>query len=125
MNQRQPELEVGTSNGAHALDDVFKGIWEKTRAAGELINHLRDEKRDLLERLENLERASAERLKTHEKEISALRADLTSKDQDLKRLRTEHTQLLSSNGHHSFSEEERAILKDRIRDLITKINSYL
>jgi len=113
------------SKDGNMLDDAFKVIWEKARAAGELVNRLRHDKQILAERLEGIEKGSAERAKSLEKEIATLRSELLTKDQELKRLRAEHLQLLSANGHHSFSEEEREILKGRIRDLVTKINSYL
>ena len=125
MNQGQPEFEVGMSRDANVLDDAFKVIWEKARAAGDLVNRLRDEKQMVSDRLRDFEVAFAEKLKSLEKEIAALRSDLLTKEQNLKRLRAEHSQLLSANGHHSFSEEEREILKSRIRDLVAKINSYL
>ncbi len=113
------------SKDVNVLDDAFKVIWEKAKAAGDLLTRLRDEKQSLSDRLRDLEVSFAEKFKALEKEIAVLRSDLSAKEQDLKRLRAEHAHLLSANGHHSFSEEEREILKSRIRDLVTKINSYL
>ena len=125
MNERQPELEVTMSRDANVLDDALKAIWEKARAVGEVITQLRGGNRILSERVSELERSNAEQLRASEREIAALRSELLAKEQELKRLRVEHSQLLSANGHHSFSGEEREILRSRIRELITKINSYL
>lgn len=113
------------SKDINVLDDVFKVIWERIRAATDLIGQLREERRMLTDQLREVEQSYADRLKAFEKEIIILRSDLMTRDQELKRLRAQHTQLLNVNGHHSFSEEEREILKSRIRDLVTKINSYL
>src|SRR5262245_43363933 len=106
--------EITMTKDVNALDDALKSVWDKVRMATQLIAQLRDEKRILASRADDLER-----------QVTSLRAEIQTKDQEIKRLRTEHAQLLQSNGHQSFSDEEKEAIKNRIRDLISKINSYL
>lgn len=89
-------------------------MWERIRRAGEALVTLRQENQVLTQQVDDLQR----RLMTAQGELSA-------KEQELKRLRAEHTQLLSSNGRSSLSEVEKENLKNRIRDLVAKINSHL
>ncbi len=102
------------SKNVNVLDEALKTIWDKIRLATHLIIQLREEKHRLVSRADELERL-----------VSSLRSDIQTKDQELKRLRTEHAQVLNSNGQQSFTEEQKEAIKSRIRDLISKINSYL
>jgi len=102
------------SKDVNVLDEALKIVWDKIRLTTHLINQLREEKHTLLSRTSELERL-----------VLSLRSDIQTKDQELKRLRAEHDQVLNSNGQQSFSEEEKEAIKNRIRDLISKINSYL
>ena len=83
-----------------------------------LITQLRQEKESLSVRAAELG-GEAERLRT----------ELSEREQELKRLRAEHTQLVNArNGAGSrdaITAEEREMLKGRIRELIAKINSHL
>ncbi len=114
MSQHSTDTEVVLSKEGNVLEEALKSVWEKVRLASQLINQLRDEKRALGVRADELER-----------QVSSIRSELLVKDQELKRLRTEHIQLLNANGHQTFSDEDKENLKVKIRDLISKINSYL
>ena len=115
MNQYSTETEdVTMPNDASSLDDMLKSVWDKIRLATHLISQLRDEKRLLASRTEELER-----------QVASLRTEIQSKEHEIKRLRSEHAQLANANGQQSFSDEEKVAVKERIRDLISKINSYL
>ena len=106
--------EITMPKDVTALDEALKSVWDKVRMATQLISQLRDEKRIAASRTEDLER-----------QVTSLRAEIQARDQEIKRLRAEHSQLVNANGQQSFSEEEKGAIKDRIRDLISKINSYL
>ncbi len=114
MSQLPAETEVALPKDGNALDESLKSVWDKIRLASQLINQLRDEKRKLNVRVDDLER-----------QVASLRSEALSRDQELKRLRAEHVQLLNANGHQSFTDEDKDNLKGKIRDLISKINSYL
>jgi len=97
-----------------AVENIVKSFWDRARAAATLITQLREETAGQTARLSELE-----------SQLLLLRRDLATKEQELKRLRAEHAQLLSANGHELLSGEEREMLKSRIRDIIAKINSHL
>ena len=125
MNQKQTEVEIEIPKDAPVVDNAFTLLWEKAHTVGELVTKLRKENEDLSHRLQDVERSNIERSNDYEKEISTMRSEILVREQELKKIRAEHTVLLSGIGHQSFSEAEREILKERIRDLITKINSFL
>jgi hypothetical protein len=119
------EADVAIARTPDGLEDLLKPVWEKVRGAIALVQALREEKSVLEVQVRELERVGAERLQALERELVALRADLTAREQELKRSKTEYAQLIASGGRQTFSPEEREILKSRIRELIAKINSYL
>ena len=114
LNQVQSEVEVSPGNDIGSLELALKTMWEKVRAASDLIGKLQYEKLELLGKVGELEKG-----------LSSVRSDLLIKEQELKRLRAEHAQLMNADGKDSFSEEEKEILKGRIKDIIAKINSHL
>jgi len=114
VNHHPNETNGGAVKEAGSLDLLIRSFWEKAHAASELITRLRSEQQSLTERLSRLEH-----------EVGQLRTDLTARESELKRTRYERDQLIGSNGHERFSDEERENLKERIRELIAKINSHL
>ncbi len=107
MNQSTVEVEAAVPRDNSNLETAFKAIWEKARAASELIRQLRDEKRTLSQRVAELE------------------TQVQRQDQELRSLKAEHADLLSSTGDNVLTGDEKERLKGKIRDLIVKINSYL
>jgi molybdenum-dependent DNA-binding transcriptional regulator ModE len=101
-------------NENRLLEGVFKVVWEKTRAASELIHQLREEKRGLSQRVAELER-----------EAERLLASASKQEMELKKLRAEHAEMMNSANDNVLSADEKERLKSKIRDLIAKINSYL
>jgi len=124
-HQQTTEVEPTIAKESQLLEEIFKPIWEKVRKAGELIHHLQEEKDKLKNKVSELEQSSSQKIQSLENELKVLRQELGTREQELKRVRNENTQLMSDNGQHIFSLEEREIIKDRIRELIAKINSYL
>lgn len=114
LNQRQAETEYVIAKDEEVIEETLRGLWGRARAASNLIGQLREERGAMNHRLNELD-----------SELRSLRAELITRDQELKRLRAEHSQLISSNGHEFFSADERESLKNKIRDLIAKINSHL
>ncbi len=126
MNHQQTaETEAAIAKDSQLLEEIFKPVWEKVRKAGELIHQLQGENGRLNHKLADLERTSSQKIQSLEQDLTALREELLVREQELKKVRNENTQLIGDNGQHMFSHEEREILKERIRELIAKINSYL
>ncbi len=114
MDRYQTELETRETEATGTVESLLKSFWEKIHVAADLIHSLRQENRGL-----------GERLSMAEKELKALRLEMATKEQELKRLRAEQAQMMNSDGHEYFSDEEKEILKGRIRELIAKINTHL
>lgn len=112
MNDHQTEISV--LKDVKPVEEAVRSLWDKIRMATELISHLKQERSTLQHRVSALEQ-----------ELSALRAALSSKEQDLKKVRSEYSQSLAGRDSLVASEEERGILKNKIHDLIAKINSHL
>jgi chromosome segregation ATPase len=114
VNNHQDETNGTAVKEVGSIDTLIRSFWEKAHAASELITRLRSEQRSLSDRVAQLER-----------EVTGLRSDVTNRDTELKRVRYERDQLLNSNGHERMTDEEKEHLKERIRELIAKINSHL
>ena len=114
MNQVQSDIEGPVVKDLGLLEVAIKTMWEKARAAGDLIARLQAEKLELLASVMNLEKG-----------IATLRSEMSTKEQDLKRIRAEHAQLSSLDSKNVFSEEEKEMVRVRIKDLISRINSHL
>ena len=99
---------------AGTVDDYLKTVWDRIRSAGDLILEMRREKKILAERLSDLEG-----------QFLIVKSEMNEREQELKRLRAERAQLLSGNGNMGFTEDERATLRTKIHDVISKINSHL
>lgn len=114
MENRQEELEVETGKSAQSLEDALRVLWDRVRAAADMVTRLKQEKRAMFGQVSTLER-----------EVASLRSELQTREQEMKRLRQEHTQLLNAQSSAGFTPDERENLKNKIRDLVAKINSHL
>lgn len=114
MNQQQADTEISIASDIENTDSLLKGFWDRLRTLGELVKQLRSDNRELTVQVEQLET-----------DIQALRNKVHEKDLEYRRLRSEHDQLASAQDKDFISAPERDDLKDRIRELISKINSHL
>ena len=114
MNQPETELEVVAPKESKTFDDALRTLWDKVKEAADMITELKRERQQLHTRLTSVET-----------ELSDIRAELTNKEQEIKRLKGELAHSANSNGTGAFSTEEKEVLKNKIRDLIAKINSHL
>ena len=114
MNQRQAEPDIAVAKDHYNLDESLKSFWEKVQLAAQIIRRLREDRKILDVRVNELEQ-----------QVESLRSEVVTRDHELKRLRSEHAHLLNSNGDSGFTQEEKENIKAKIRDLISKINSYL
>jgi predicted nucleic acid-binding Zn-ribbon protein len=88
-------------------------LWEKARRVSDLVLRLKEENQELRSRVSALEQAEAQ-----------WKSTLLMREQEVERLRSEVAKL-QSNGSQLFSQEEKEALKQRIKDLIVKINARL
>lgn len=114
MNEFMAGVQAGTAKQPPAIETALRLLWEKIRTAAETIQILRRDKAELQARIAVLERETVQ-----------LRSEASAREQEVKRLRAERAQLLQADANVRFTDEEKEILKGRIRDLIAKINSHL
>ncbi len=107
-------IGVNVTKDIENIEIILKIFWEKVRIVSEQIDKLKDEKK-------NLQQNQSE----YEVELSRLRSQLNEKEQEIKRLRIEQVQLRDISNNELFTKQEKEFLKERIRDLISKINSHL
>jgi hypothetical protein len=114
LNQQQNEVNMDVVKDLTSIENAIKSFWEKAHAASDIISNYQTEQKILLENNSKLE-----------KELKMLRVDFIAKEQDFKRLQAEHTRLINSTPSDGFAIEEKENLKNKIRDLLVKINSHL
>jgi len=109
------EMEVKSTTDSLAFEALLKQLWEKIRSASEKISELKQENEASRARMEHLEH-----------EVDKLRSDLIRRDQEIVRLKQDHSQLSSTlSDNNVMTPDEKEALKERIRELIAKINSHL
>ncbi len=106
LPEQHVEAEVGGKKDLKHLEESLQSLWEKARRVSDTLLHAKEENNTL--------RASEQ----------YLRAELERRESDLQRIRKEFLQL-QSNGSDIFTKEEKEALKNKIKELIGKINSRL
>ena len=111
MEQETANIQTGVVVNEEQLDMLLQGLWERVRRAGEFIHELRLRKTELTERVEALER-----------DLSRLKAELSTRDDIIKTL-TEQ-QNAGSQGK-TFTNGERDAIAARVKELLVKLEGYL
>jgi len=95
------------------LEATLRGLWGQTKQAAEMIQSLRDQKRDLLTKVDELEA-----------KVNALQTKLEQREEEVQLV---HQQLQEArrNGLGVMDQEERDELRNQIIGLLDKINSHL
>jgi len=95
------------------LEATLRGLWDQTKQAADVIQSLRQEKRELLNQVGELEG-----------KVKDLESKLEQRDDEIKLM---HKQLqdIRNNGLGTMNQEERAELRKQIIGLLDKINSHL
>ncbi|MGA9115441.1 MAG: hypothetical protein WB626_01540 [Bacteroidota bacterium] len=94
-------------------DALFTGLWERIRAAGEVMKALRGEKAELGERVARLEA----RLRDLEQQTAAQREMLAKAGEERRRIEERRVEL--------FPDGDRESVRRRLRDLLARIEAYL
>jgi len=96
----------------HAVESALTALWDKAREASYLISTLRDERKKLQARVEELER-----------DLNGVRTDLGARIAELERMQDD----LQARGSASIAlnEEDRKALQSRIRNVMSVLDQYL
>jgi septal ring factor EnvC (AmiA/AmiB activator) len=107
------EPVVVSEREMQTLEASLEKLWEKARRVSDLLLRFKEENRVLKHRVKELEQLEAQ-----------LRSNLQERERELERVRAEVIRL-QSNGSQMFTQEEKEVLRQRIKDLIGKINMRL
>jgi hypothetical protein len=105
------DTEMADKKDLKHLEDSLQILWDKARRVSDVILKLKAENKELQNRISGLElkeRRSVEELQRRENDLNEIRMELAK---------------AQSNGSSLFSKEESEVLKSRLKELITKINS--
>ncbi|HSQ74653.1 MAG TPA: hypothetical protein VLT13_03810 [Bacteroidota bacterium] len=97
-----------------AIETALKALWERVRLAGELVQHLREERQALLSQVEQLRG-----------DVQHLQEELGRKDQLLKKAQIERIQHQAAGEPIAFPDGEREALTRKVKELLVKIDAYL
>lgn len=114
MNYQQNEMDIDVAKDITSIESALKSFWEKAHAATDIIAKYRHENDILKENHSALD-----------KEVKTLRIELLEKEQELKKLHAEHNRVINAAPSDGFVHEEKEYLKNKIRELLVKINSHL
>lgn len=97
-----------------AIESSLQLLWERAKKAGELIERLREEKRELQSRATELEL-----------QVQTLVDELAGKSETLKQLQGAVTRANEIRQDQVFENGEREVLTARLKELLAKIDAYL
>ncbi len=105
------EAEISQMHVVKTVEAMLRGLLEKAQQASDVIAALRSDNRQLGERVEVLER-----------EVADLQRELSSREEELHRKETQGSQ---STVDGFLTPEERELMREKLRDLLTRISQYV
>jgi chromosome segregation ATPase len=108
----KPEQINSLTADVQELESTLRILWDKSKQAADTIRSLREERKALHEQVRMLEA-----------KIARMRTEMQNADSEMKRLMAD--QQSNNGGIGNLTETERDELKQKIIDLLNKINSHL
>ncbi len=105
-------LEQPSSDSIHNVENALSSLWDKAREASLLISTLREEKKNLLLKMDELE----EELRNSRNDVSRLQSQIDSVNSSAETARTSSVNL---------EEDEKKLLQQKLRSVISKLDQYL
>ena len=107
----EQNLEQESSDSMHSVENALSSLWDKAREASLLISTLREEKRQLLLKIEEME------------------SEMVSAKNDIMHLQSQIENLQSNaavkNVAINLEEGEKRLLQQKLRNVISKLDQYL
>lgn len=113
MSDQLIDVEAEEKKDFKRLENTLRVLWEKARQVSDVILHLKEENRELRNKISSLELKEqqwVEELRKKETTIEELQSKLKQSE---------------SNGTALFTKEELEMLKLRLKEMIAKISSRL
>jgi septal ring factor EnvC (AmiA/AmiB activator) len=113
LEQHSSDISSAPYGDTKAVEASLRALWERVRRAGEAIVQLREEKKVLLVKVEELEQ-----------ELHSLRKEVAENKEVIGRQASELAQTSSKQGAVILNGE-REELAVRVKNLLTKLDAYL
>jgi chromosome segregation ATPase len=97
-----------------AVEQALKGLWERVRRAGDIIQQLREERRALLSQVEQLRG-----------DVQQLQEEMVRKEQILRKAQSERAVPTAAADAPSFSNGDREAMARKVKELLQKLDAYL
>jgi len=107
----EQNVEHESSDAVNSVENALASLWDKAREASLLISTLREEKRRLLQKIDELE-----------EEIKISRNDTALLQSQIEKL---HSSSALKNAAINLEEDEKRILQQKLRSVISKLDQYL
>jgi septal ring factor EnvC (AmiA/AmiB activator) len=111
--EQQPANAATVQSDVEAVEAALRGLWDRTRKAGEVIAELRGENASLRAQLESLR-----------KDLEGVKHEIARKDEVFARLQAQRAGEEAQRGA-VLANGERDALAARVRDLIARLDAYL
>ena len=106
-----------TSTDEERLEELFHGLWERVKQAGDLISELRAEKESLRSRMEQTETE----FQSVMKDLTNAKKELLERNATIKDLQ----QRVARGDGNMLSNGEKEALAAKARELLARIEGYL
>ena len=110
VDQKIDQENIDTT---HSVENALSALWEKAREASYVISTLRDDKKKLQLRIEELQ-----------DEISLIKNELLDRQSQFDELKREHLEV-NKDSASVINGHEKQELKTKISSLVMKIDQYL
>lgn len=108
-------LDQESSDAVHSVENALASLWDKAREASLLISTLREEKKRLLQRIEELE-----------DDVKHAKNETVLQQSQLEKLKFElSTDNAKKNSSLQIDEEEKRHLQQKLKNTIAKLDQYL
>lgn len=104
-------LDQPTSDSIHNVENALSTLWDKAREASLLISTLREEKKHLLVRIDEME----DEIRNFKNDIARLQSQIE----------TTATSAAARSSAVSLDEEQKRVLQQKLRSVISKLDQYL
>lgn len=110
------KIEQEIPEGVNTVENALIALWEKAREASCLITTLREDKKKMLQQIDDLE-----------EELTQTKNEFIVKQTQLEQIRqeiAEHT-VARTNGRVTLDEEEKRMLQQKLKSVVAKLDQYL
>lgn len=108
-------IDQQSSDAIHSVENALSALWDKAREASLLISTLREERKRHIKLLEELE-----------EELHQLKDQTVTQQSLIEKLQLQlNSEAEKKNGSMALQEEEKRMLQQKIRNIISKLDQYL